>query len=85
MLDFDIHLERCNCKYMCASWQKVFEKHILYIKHSNAYHTMKFYRSKYKYCGGTYTRWGAAYLNHVKKYEGKKLKSQNKEYKKDIY
>ncbi len=80
-LDFDIHLEICNCKYICITCKKVFKKHLAYIKHGNVCHIMKFYRSKCKYCGKIYTKRGLRYLNHIRKCEIEIIKTRTDEYK----
>ncbi len=78
-LDFDIHLEICNCKYICITCKKVFKKDLSYIKHGNVCHIMKFYTSKCKYCGKIYTKRGLLYLNHIKKCEREIIKTQTDE------
>ncbi len=45
-LDFDIHIETCNCKYMCVSCHKVFKQHLSFVKDSNICQTMKLYFTK---------------------------------------
>ncbi len=65
-LDFDIHLEVCNCKYICAVCKKVFSIYVPYFKHINTCQTSRFYRSKCKICGKIYIKRGPAYFKHIK-------------------